>query len=167
MAFFLSLVAIIHRRFHILNKISKVKDWKILLEEFSDLFPKYSPMYRGQIPFRFECDLGWYDLIYSLCKDIRKILQKSPELKKKFSVFQVKEKFGGLRFYIGLGNEEIFDRIHKAEEESYHICEKCGKPGKLRTDLIWYKTLCEDCYRKKKEDEYILYYITERRSRNG
>lgn len=147
-----------------MNKKRKPKDWKVLLEEFSDLFPKYSPLYRIQIPFRIECSLGWYDLIYSLCQDIRKILEKCPELKKTFGVLQVKEKFGGLRFYIGSGNDEIFDRIHEAEEESYKICELCGKPGKLRTDLIWYKTLCEDCYKKRKEDENILYYLTERRN---
>ena len=48
-----------------------------------------------------------------------------------FKVAQVKEKFGGLCFYIEGGNEAIFALIETAELESFHICEVCGQPGYL------------------------------------
>jgi hypothetical protein len=65
-------------------------------------------------------------------------------------VTQVKEKWGGLRFYVGSANEEFFDLIDAAEEESYMICEECGEPGKLREDLGWILTLCDEHYEQRK-----------------
>jgi RNA polymerase-binding transcription factor DksA len=64
--------------------------------------------------------------------------------------YQVKEKFGGLRFYIGGAEKEIHDRITKAEAESYHVCEVCGEPGKLR-QTGWVLTLCAPCYKEHKK----------------
>src|SRR3989304_5951278 len=52
------------------------------------------------------------------------------------AVNQVKEKFGGLRFYSGGVSEDIVDavnvRIAEAEAQSYKTCETCGQPGLLR-----------------------------------
>jgi site-specific DNA-methyltransferase (adenine-specific) len=39
-------------------------------------------------------------------------------------------------------------RIQKAEADSYVTCEVNGNPGKLRTDLGWYRTLCDEEYDK-------------------
>lgn len=58
---------------------------------------------------------------------------------------QVKEKFGGLRFYMTSADDQIYDLIRKAEEESYSTCEYCGSNGELR-DTRWRRTLCDDCY---------------------
>lgn len=57
---------------------------------------------------------------------------------------QVKEKFGGLRFYIGPGNDEIWKLIQAAEDKSFETCEDCGAPGKTR-DRAWLRTLCDAC----------------------
>ena len=65
-------------------------------------------------------------------------------------ICQVKEKFGGLRFYINEGSDEIYKRIVRAEDDSYKICEVTGDVGELRTDIGWYRTLCEDEYLKIK-----------------
>lgn len=46
-------------------------------------------------------------------------------------VVQVKEKFGGLRFYVQNACEEIYDLISQAEKCSYGICEICGASGRL------------------------------------
>jgi len=78
---------------------------------------------------------GWFPLIIDLVKDLL-------ELGWDGQLCQVKEKFGGLRFYIGFGSKEIFNRIHKAEAKSFKICEECGEPGKLRKNP-WIKTLCD------------------------
>ena len=64
-----------------------------------------------------------------------------------FIPMQVKEKFGGLRIYVGLVPDVLYDEvneiIHQSENESYIICEVCGKPGKLRHEG-WWKTLCSE-----------------------
>jgi hypothetical protein len=80
-------------------------------------------------------DLGWFPLIEKLVEDLIALGWDR-------EVAQIKEKFGGLRFYIGSGTQAIFERISKAEEESYTICETCGEPGKLRGGG-WLKTLCD------------------------
>lgn len=81
---------------------------------------------------------GWGDIIERLVTDLQKFDWDG-------QVTQVKEKFGGLRFYIEDGSTEIFNRIHEAENESYKICESCGKPGKLDQREYWVRTLCPDC----------------------
>lgn len=56
-------------------------------------------------------------------------------------LFQIKEKFGGLRFYIGGATEDVYALIKKAEDDSFTICETCGRPGKERA-TGWVLTLC-------------------------
>ena len=91
----------------------------------------------------FSVDQGWYPLIKDLIDDLIKLGWNK-------QVCQVKEKFGGLRFYINEGSDEIFKRITQAENDSYKICEVTGKPGELRTNLGWHTSLCDEEYEKRK-----------------
>ena len=64
--------------------------------------------------------------------------------------------FGGpsLRFTPNDGGDEetvqlrndIANIVRSYEAKSGSVCEKCGKAGKIRKDLRWIRTLCEDCY---------------------
>lgn len=54
---------------------------------------------------------------------------------------QVKEKFGGLRFYYRGGDTFIEGIAAMAESMSYVTCEECGNPGKPNTSG-WIRTLC-------------------------
>ncbi len=66
-------------------------------------------------------------------------------------ILQVKEKFGGLRFYVQ-GSNDFFDgMICMAEQASYTICEQCGKPGKPRSGG-WILTLCDECEDGRRRD---------------
>ena len=61
-------------------------------------------------------------------------------------VVQVKEKFGGLRFYVHSGNDKTYDAIHHAERLSYYICEQCSMmKGTMSYQLGWISTLCPAC----------------------
>ena len=86
-------------------------------------------------PHFFGVKEGWFQLIKDLIVDLNKMGWDK-------QVTQVKEKFGGLRFYINSGIPEIHQRILQTETESYKICEICGEPGKPRTNG-WYQTLCD------------------------
>jgi hypothetical protein len=90
----------------------------------------------------FECNSGWYPLLKDLIVDLI-------ELGWDKQICQVKEKFGGLRFYTNEISDEMYARISKAEYLSYQTCEVTGKPGQLRTDLGWIETLCDEEYEKR------------------
>jgi hypothetical protein len=90
------------------------------------------------MPFGFECGDGWFQLIYDLSEKLTKLNQG-------IEAAQVKEKFGGLRFYINSGNDNAYDLINEAEMKSYSVCERCGELGISRW-LNWQYTLCNKCY---------------------
>ena len=82
-------------------------------------------------------DKGWDKLIDPLIKQCEV---------EDTEIHQIKEKFGGLRFYVSSTASLLLKKmIDIAEQQSYHVCERCGKEGKLRTDRSWIKTLCEEC----------------------
>lgn len=85
---------------------------------------------------------GWRPLVLRLIEDLF-------EMGWDGHLCQVKEKFGGLRFYIGAGSDGINDRIQEAEAESIRTCEGCGQPGKLRGEG-WIKCLCDECAKETK-----------------
>jgi len=62
---------------------------------------------------------------------------------------QVKEKYGGLKFYMTSTNDKISALISEAEALSLKTCELCGSEGKLRKDG-WWSTRCDECYKNKK-----------------
>jgi hypothetical protein len=115
---------------------------KKLLDRFNFFQPT---MHNPRRFWGFECGDGWFELIWKLCEDLdemRKHLIIIPE--DPFQALQVKEKFGGLRFYINGCSNDMFQRILKAEHDSFSICENCGKAGELRPGG-WVKTLCDEC----------------------
>ncbi len=90
----------------------------------------------------FDVQVGWYPLIKDLINDLITLGWNK-------QVCQVKEKFGGLRFYINEGSEKIHNRILNAEKLSYEICELCGEKGELRTKIRWFTTLCDEHFKQK------------------
>jgi len=89
----------------------------------------------------FQVSLGWNLIIKNLIQDLIRLGWNK-------EVIQVKEKFGGLRFYINEGTDEIHQRIGEAELESMKTCEITGRLGKIRTDIGWYRTLCDEEYER-------------------
>lgn len=105
----------------------------------------------------FECDDGWFELVDTLCGKIQshiewrsKNVQDADELEDLQVVAQqVKEKFGGLRFYV-VGGDDITEAfISFAETMSLKICETCGNPGKQQSDRGWIHTACDPCFEKR------------------
>lgn len=95
---------------------------------------------------------GWTHIVDKLIEDLIAIGWDK-------GLAQVKEKFGGLRFYIDCGDEKMFELIHAAESLSLRTCEECGAIGENRAWIRgWYATLCPPCGKKyvakhKREDE--------------
>jgi hypothetical protein len=55
---------------------------------------------------------------------------------------QIKEKFGGLRFYYQGGNDEISGMVRMSELWAGRTCETCGNKGERRNGG-WIRTLCD------------------------
>lgn len=92
-------------------------------------------------PTSIACAEGWYSLIIDLDTVLADIAPT-------YTIAQIKEKFGGLRFYVSSGPTQdesplFWELIRKAEELSYRTCELTGGPG-VRMRKIgghWIRTL--------------------------
>jgi hypothetical protein len=95
--------------------------------------------------FGFACLDGWSDLIDGLSQALTPLILEQPEdEREQFRAFQVKEKFGGLRFYLrGDATDAMADLIEHAERASWSICEVCGAPGRRR-GRSWIVTRCDE-----------------------
>lgn len=87
------------------------------------------------------CGPGWLGLIKQLIDNLIKDGWNK-------EICQVKEKFGGLRFYTNELSDAGHQLVKNAESMSYKICEECGEPGKTR-GRGWVQTLCDKCELEK------------------
>ncbi len=105
----------------------------------------------------FECDgfaigKGWRKLIEELSYDI---IEHCFVNKVTYpTVLQIKEKFGGLRYYIGGGDKYVNELINDAEKESFEICENCGSKNDVKQTGNWIKTLCWRCRGETKDYQF-------------
>lgn len=86
---------------------------------------------------------GWHSIVQSLIDDAN----AEPDCQ----ILQVKEKFGGLRFYTSGASPKLNKLIEAAEEASNSICEFCGNPGEHKDIGHWIKTSCETCLTQQKQ----------------
>ena len=93
----------------------------------------------------FDCGKGWNSILYKLLENVENY--NNMHSTNKITIDQIKEKFGGLRFYITGGDRRIDKLIMAAEEESMETCELCGAPGRRSSYRGWIATKCDSCYK--------------------
>jgi hypothetical protein len=93
--------------------------------------------------------LGCKEITSEMVEELR--LAMEDECQKVPVAVQVKEKFGGLRFYVHGATNEAHNYIDFAERMSYRTCETCGKPGKTIRNG-WHYTACEEHTREEDKD---------------
>jgi hypothetical protein len=119
---------------------------KTIFEKWPQWFRNKGDIRVSLMSWCFTCGDGWYDIIYQLCERLEPLVANLEDGGAAFEVFQVKEKLGGLRFYVSSSNDEIDAAIDAASELSVQTCEVCGDPGSLEQDATrWWKTLCASC----------------------
>jgi len=95
----------------------------------------------GKNPWTGE---GWTNLIYA-CHD------ELVPLDLDYIIVQIKEKFGGLRYYFSSkSGTDIWNKLNevtrKYENLSFKTCEFCGEPGESSNgNHGWIKTTCLTC----------------------
>jgi hypothetical protein len=96
----------------------------------------------------FAVGAGWYPIIESLCANIQSHIDWQNKNHEKHPVVpqvvveQIKEKFGGLRFYYQGGDDNVHGMVRIAEAWADRSCEECGAPGERRSGG-WIRTLCD------------------------
>lgn len=108
------------------------------------------------IQFGVECGDGWFMLLDNLLSSIESHLNPENTWPRKeripLQIDQIKEKFGGLRFYYHGGDNEVRGMVRLTEHLSYSICEECGSTKNVTQTKGWIITLCEDCMKKHNKD---------------
>jgi hypothetical protein len=91
---------------------------------------------------------GWWPIIASLCASIQGHIDWKKGECPQVTVAQIKEKFGGLRFYYDGGDEQVRGMVRMAENWASNTCEDCGSPATHQTSG-WIKTVCEKHFNER------------------
>lgn len=103
-----------------------------------------------------SCGDGWFEILRRFAEALE---QSTPLDQALPQVVQIKQKFGDMRIYVvnpsvdGRPQDpEIVETVHtmiqELEEMSHTICETCGRPGELRTDIGWWRVSCDACAKR-------------------
>lgn len=130
-----------------------------LLDKYPEIFPERfiikqtfgeNDRYEYKIG-AFECRDGWAQIIDD---SLASLASWNPNPLRYMEVTQIKEKFGGLRFYYKLKDDTPEDKkeyyhglyhgiMNMAEHRSYTTCEECGAPGNRETTRGYVNTRCD------------------------
>jgi hypothetical protein len=136
------------------EETQEFKDYKTFAKRMEETYPKmFSTKYGG-----FAVGAGWYPILETLCANIQSHIDwrvKQGQDIAQVEVNQIKEKFGGLRFYYSGGDDEISGMVRMAEAWADIACEECGAAGRRRSGG-WIRTLCDQHeaeYQARKKDQ--------------
>jgi hypothetical protein len=112
------------------------------------LTQSYPKLFKHLQPNEIACKDGWIYLIDKLSAIIENEINYLPkDIQTEIYVVQIKQKLGGLRFYMNQYTDTITGAINLAEHMSYSICEICGKCSASPKSIRHYiTTLCDEHY---------------------
>ena len=122
-------------------------------EEFSKRMEATYPKMFAQPYGGFAVNAGWWPIIERLCANIQNHIDwrvKQGQDIAQVEVDQIKEKFGGFRFYYSGGDAEISGMVRMAEAWADVACDECGAFGKRRSGG-WIRTLCDHHEEERQE----------------
>lgn len=118
---------------------------ELLVTDFPNLYRmRHGKMSHTCMCWGFDVGDGWHNIIRQLSIKLEALILALPEEERADCYAdQVKEKFGGLRFYMSCQTDEMTALIREAESESFKTCEVCSKPGS-RFCGGYVQTLCDE-----------------------
>ena len=116
-----------------------------------ELIERYPKIFNKN--FYFECNQGWKEILDNACGLIQNhcdnLEARNNNQANQVKAVQIKEKFGGLRFYTNMVDDYIRGVINMAEFMSYSTCEICGDKAfeftleEKEQRSTWEPILCE------------------------
>jgi len=129
-----------------------MKDIDYLINKYPKIFIDYD-LNPGRV--NWSCPEGWIEIVDEMCDNIQRHIDnrhfwavKNSEQNnpiEQLTCLQIKEKFGGLRFYTNGGDEHCQGVISYVENLSYSTCEKCGTNQNIGYTKGWISTVCIVC----------------------
>lgn len=129
-------------------------------EEIIQKYPKIFVPYEGN-PMDINwhgVPKGWLPIIDKLCGSMQNYIDSYKRWDKEkqdwihppqITCTQMKEKFGGLRFYYNGGDDLIEGMIVMAEYLCSNTCQQCGSEQDLGKTKHWISVLCRSCVIKE------------------
>jgi hypothetical protein len=118
-----------------------LNEYEVFANKMETAYPKmFADRYGG-----FAVGAGWWPILEALCANIQSHIDwrnRESETVPQVVVEQIKEKFGGLRFYYQGGDEQVHGMVRMAEAWAANCCEECCAPG-IRRNGGWIRTLCD------------------------
>ncbi len=130
-----------------------------LVKEFPNLYVNMHGDPRSTcMAWGIDTGPGWYEIIYNLSRQLEALILAVPEEQRPdYKADQVKQKLGGLRFYMDASSQEMRKLVRETEELSYKTCETCGQPGKLCGDYNkgeWLYTTCKEHAKEQHKEKF-------------
>lgn len=108
-----------------------------------DILNRFEQPYQATL----DINIGWFPLIAQLHRKLK-------YLDIDYKIYQIKQKFGGLRYYFSPSDNPhydleimsaiMFDVVSLAESKSFTVCEICSKPGSRSSKNYWIRTVCSE-----------------------
>jgi len=131
--------------FHILDSLmSAISDYTNNINiarktEFRHKLPKWLKKQAYRFPMKME-------LIRRIMVFVSNMFPKGLPPIPPINITQIKEKYGGLRFYYIGGDDFIGGLVRMAEYMSYRTCEFCGTTKDVGHTEGWIITCCKSCF---------------------
>jgi len=90
---------------------------------------------------KHEFNKPWFELNRKLIGQVTRYVKYDRIHPPEINIEQIKQKFGGLRFYYSGGDTTVAGMIYFAEHLCKQTCEVSGEKGELHRRAAWYKTL--------------------------
>lgn len=124
------------------------------IEELINKYPKIFEDYEDN-PDRvnwYGLPKGWISVMDKLCGCIQSYIDNHVTYTKdgkyrpqQVTCSQMKEKFGGLRFYTNGHDQVVEGMISMAEHMCYNTCDECGSEEDLGVTSGWVSVKCRKC----------------------
>lgn len=123
-------------------------------EQLIQKYPKIFKQYEGNpgMVNWYGVPQGWLSIIDKLCGAIQsyvdnttRYINGNPTNPPQPTLTQMKEKFGGLRFYMEDSDDYVEGMIRMAEYMCDNTCQDCGTEENLGVTSGWISVLCRNC----------------------
>ncbi len=135
------------------------------MKELEELFEKYPKIFELMKDSYYSISSGvpnaWLQTLDWMCGAIQQHIDNRNEHNKHLEPInqliceQIKDKYGGLRFYYYGGDEVCKGIVDMAEYILWETCENCGTHDNIITTKGWISRICEGCkdgHEKDKKD---------------